>query len=745
MTKKPKQIKSAKEGLTEITPKKLEDNADIYPLQKLKGIVEERSEDTPIVSVPKNTAKVDRNLTPVVKDEDTELSPGKVRKSKADALPAGVKQGKYDFNAPTGRGVVHESVMTPRMAKLRAKRVERGMGLPGSENGVLDTAIMLTKKHQEEANKSVRYHSQINPLTNQMEHTAISKGHSVFGRAPGDDSPITHETVGGTVQERMAQVHHHYKTDEKGVSKLLAGTGTPIHKKYEVLHAKMLQEKAASHSETQTPGPDDVWKDPKTGLNVPFSHPDAPKLEVKKGATETKIIGKGGRPTYSSVVEGWHPIEPHKNAKEDDGSEAPKGKIWVEHKAPVGIDMRTDIINTLNSKTPGTTKAQRIQSKMQKRLQENTALREAGETPESDALLGMQKQTKVRRGPDQKILISQGPDKPMVEKKFPGRIHTKYKRIAPEPGGITPKHENYGVDKITGRKRVLPYKSTAGMTVHPPEDKAQLPRLIAEDGSINPTPKTPKLFNAVSEGRSKQFEPTLPGFEGYGKVEPKDNPDENIKSWKRLKELSSSIKTANAKKEQDKAFASYGVSENEETPVSKQFAPTRVATKYKKQSAKEAALAATRKEPITPARAPEAVIAPYDNSLASQPGRNQSIYPSVVPLSKSQFGKDNLQMSLPEAPADSPEHAKSSTWENRTSWVPNKAGSETSRLQRESQTGDYKKGLPALTTKKAKTQVPEASEPSYGPEKAQEIQAEGIKTYIEGRRRKAESRQFNKS
>lgn len=281
-----------------------------------------------ITSPTKPTVIRDTNLTPT-QTPLPDPTPGQQARSQADKVSGKAAVGK-------GLGAIARKPkrkgLTVKNARSAGKRMQKGMGLPGDEDGVNKTAIALYNRDLEIANRTGKRTNSVSP-----------------GESPATESFHVH----GTHHQRMAQVMHFYGQPEEKIKNLGKGSGATSEIKFDTLHTAM-----AEHKKSKIDVPADTegathFEHPRTGEHIPFSanHPDMPKEFTKKaGETQTVTIGGSGKMVMNDpVTEGWHPMKLH----------GTNTTVMRQHKAPAG----TPLVDHLRSSIAGSGASTSISSR----------------------------------------------------------------------------------------------------------------------------------------------------------------------------------------------------------------------------------------------------------------------------------------------------------------------------------------------------------------------------------------------
>ena len=282
-----------------------------------------------VTSPTKPTVINDTNLTPKQTPE-AEPTPGQQARSAANRVSSRNKTGTYNPNTTAARP--KRKGLTVKNARNAGKRMQKGMGLPGDEDGVNKTAMALYNRDLEIANRSGKRTNNVAP-----------------GESPATESFHIH----GTHHQRMAQVMHFYGQPEEKIKNLGKGSGATGEIKFETLHTAMSEHKKSKIDVPSEAKGATHWEHPRTGEKhaIAANHPDMPKEFTKKaGETQTVSIGGSGKMIMNEpVTEGWHPLALH-------GS---KETVMRLHKAPSG----TPLVDHLRSSIAGSGASTSISSR----------------------------------------------------------------------------------------------------------------------------------------------------------------------------------------------------------------------------------------------------------------------------------------------------------------------------------------------------------------------------------------------
>jgi len=272
------------------------------------------SEVTSNKPVKNPRVRPNRSETPAQKPEPLPTPAEEARKAKAGRLPRGVGGTKnFTFDVATREEAA--GTLTPRRQRRLAKRLERGMGLPGSQvdaeygSSVNEHALQLMHRDHEEAQRT---------------------GKAVNGVQPGSPKPNMEDVFEGGYHQRLAQVIRGYGTSEDAISHSgLSAGGTTTQSKVNYLHSvltnhfKSNSQKVINHeAEGFT-----HWVHPRTGKAIPIAenHPDMPKITDNAGNVKPHFVVNQGKSDYvvqdpnsssnawsldTTPSEGWDPSKP---------------------------------------------------------------------------------------------------------------------------------------------------------------------------------------------------------------------------------------------------------------------------------------------------------------------------------------------------------------------------------------------------------------------------------------------------
>lgn len=290
--------------------------------------LEELNPKGTVAGAPKNTATNDPRLTPV-QTPLAEPSKGQQARSQANRTARGTSTGVVTGNVasrPKGKGLDTKNV------KTALKRQQKGMGLPGDENGVNAHAMSMYNRDVEIATRENKAVNGIKP-----------------GTLPATESAHIH----GTQHQRMAQVIDFYGHPEETIKNLGAGSGATAGIKFNTLHSAMVEHKKSQQVVSADTAGATHWEHPRTKEHhlIAANHPDMPKEFTKRaGETQTVSIGGSGKIVMNDpVTEGWHPMKLHGTSD----------VVMRQHTAPAG----TPLVDHLRSSIAGSGSSTSVSSR----------------------------------------------------------------------------------------------------------------------------------------------------------------------------------------------------------------------------------------------------------------------------------------------------------------------------------------------------------------------------------------------
>lgn len=160
------------------------------------------------------------------------------------------------------------------------KRLQKGMGIAGEENGELEAAVNI--RHRE-----------------------------LLKTDPNAPRPSTTQVAGGE-EHRIAKVMNHLGISEETLRSDVLNTGMNFQNRLAAIHGLVQSDRDSKITEVsdQEVGAGDFWEHPRTGElhRVADNHPDMPKVfTVNKGLTITYSRNKMGQIQLNpKVKEGWN-------------------------------------------------------------------------------------------------------------------------------------------------------------------------------------------------------------------------------------------------------------------------------------------------------------------------------------------------------------------------------------------------------------------------------------------------------
>jgi hypothetical protein len=191
---------------------------------------------------------------------------------------------RADIIPRTGTGVP-ATVDAEEAKRKAAKRNKKGMGIPGSENGVNDLAMTLHERDRKAAQESGKAVNGVEP--DDPEVTSVKPEHQDFYLG---------------YHRRLAKVLTHFGVDEDKIDKISQGSGKTRVDKVNYLHSVLQR-----HLDSQSPQQVDHegqgithWIHPTTGVAHPISanHPEMPKRVDDKGNIVPTFIRNKGISEY---------------------------------------------------------------------------------------------------------------------------------------------------------------------------------------------------------------------------------------------------------------------------------------------------------------------------------------------------------------------------------------------------------------------------------------------------------------
>lgn len=274
----------------------------------------------------KNNAVTDSKLTPKM-EPIAPPSQGENARIRKVSAPSGrrTKTGPFTFDTPTRpEGSVKPgeyNVMSEgsgKVSKNLAKRVRKGMGVAGSQNGILNHALQLAGEAHAEGVKSGKI-PDTTPLPSLAEN------------AP---NPV----IGGHFHRLAKVLHAMPGVTEANLRKQSIGEGMSFENKILALTKTVQRSEDSKRTIKQTPNPEHYWEHPETKQihKVSEGHPDMPKTFTRTKAEKVTVSRNAN--LEEEINKGHVGYEPHKMA----GGHT----VWRESKGPKG----TPIVNNIAAK-----------------------------------------------------------------------------------------------------------------------------------------------------------------------------------------------------------------------------------------------------------------------------------------------------------------------------------------------------------------------------------------------------------
>ena len=275
---------------------------------------------TASTNVPQPKVETDTKLTPKVEEEKDPSAGQQVLEQVLKSPRARSGTGPVTFSHPMRQVTGADVNVTeePTIAKNLTERMSTGMGLPGSENGVLDHALALAQRDARKATETRKVVNGIEPDTNITSHAGIVGGH--HHRL----AKVMHST--GLSEEQLTSLATH--AGMRLDTALTGGINIPGTKvKSRGLHEMVQEHEDSKRHITQTTSEGDLME-----------HPDGSVRPVAAGMQLTRTKGK-----VTKVTRNMHTGELEVSNPMHVGWDKFKGQggktIWRNYKEPHGIDL----------------------------------------------------------------------------------------------------------------------------------------------------------------------------------------------------------------------------------------------------------------------------------------------------------------------------------------------------------------------------------------------------------------------
>jgi len=408
-------------------------------------------------------------------------APGREKRESLEKVGTG-RTGKVtplDFGMLPSRpasGLKKDVTQDADVAENLVSRIEKGMGLPGSENGILDLALKLHESDRQ---------------------AAIATNKTVNTVEPNDPA-ATHVTVYGKHHHEFAKVMGTMQISDPELYKRAASaTGQRLDHYISSLHTITQEHEDSKRTHTFTDvKPTDSWQHPTTGKihRVSENHPDMPAAFTRtKGRVAKVSRNEFGDMETKFGHEGWDTQKLRGGSRLFKYTTAPKGIDYVDH---LRAEMTSTFGPSATSRSKGASKASNIVDEM--------AASSTGVVPRGMQVVGQEKtavtspipkitsRPKVARDPqNRRRVLSHGSSTGRVAKIYTPRMETTEE--------LTP---------ILGPKPK--YTNKTGKAPYPP--KAKFGEVLVGDASSNPKPVAPRSrqFEEITSQQSA-MQPTLPG------------------------------------------------------------------------------------------------------------------------------------------------------------------------------------------------------------------------------------------